>query len=291
MRRLIINADDFGLTPGVNRAIAESHRNGVVTSTTLMANSRAFAAAVALAQAMPRLSVGCHVVLVDGEPILPPSQVPSLITTGAQFRPTFGAIAKSALRRKICAEEIEAEVTAQIRRIQNAGVTVTHLDSHKHVHMLPQVGAAMVKAARACGIRAMRNPFVPVKPLAFADLARRPRLWTRYTETKILRQYHRSFRKHVTDAGMITTDGSFGVISTGALDAELFRAIVGSIPDGTWEFVCHPGYIDEDLSTIRTRLRESREKELAVLTSEDARRALAENGVELISYADLIANQ
>ena len=293
MRRLVINADDFGLTDGVNRAIAEAHQQGIVTSTTLMANSRALVGAVALAQKLPRLSVGCHVVLVDGQPVLSADRVGSLVGAGSEqkFPASFGSFAKSALRKKFDTREIEAEVAAQIARIQQAGLTVTHLDSHKHVHMLPQVCAPIIRAARACGIRAIRNPFVPVKPLAFAHLARRPKLWTRYGETKVLRGYHREFRQRVVDAGMVTTDGSFGVVSTGALDADLFRAIVGSIPDGTWEFVCHPGYVDDDLAKIHTRLRESREKELLVLTSEDARRVLAQNGIELISYADLTANQ
>jgi hopanoid biosynthesis associated protein HpnK len=291
LRRLIINADDFGLTPGVNRAIAETHHNGIVTSATLMANSRAFSEAVELAKKEPKLSVGCHVVLVDGEPLLPVSEVSSLLTKDSRFPTGFGAIAKAALTQKLNVAEIESEVTAQIRHIQNAGVSVTHVDSHKHVHMLPPVGAAIIRAARDCGVRAIRNPFVPVKPLALAHLTRRPQLWKRYAQTKILRRYEREFLRQVADAGMITTDGSFGVISTGSLDAELFRAVVGSIPDGTWEFVCHPGYIDNELGTIRTRLRESREKELAVLISEEARAAIADRHIELISYADLAANQ
>ena len=290
MRRLIINADDFGLTSGVNRAIAVAHTSGIVTSTTLMANGRAFASALETARAVPRLSVGCHVVLVDGKPILAAGEVPSLLVDDSQFPATFGGIAKLVLRKKLRPEQITCEVTAQIKRIQSVGISVSHLDSHKHVHMLPLVGAAIIHAAKACGVRAIRNPFVPVKPMVFAHLVRRPRLWTRYTETKILRRYHDEFRQRVEDAGMVTTDGSFGVISTGALDAELFRAIVGSIPDGTWEFVCHPGYIDEELETIRTRLRESREKELAVLTSDDARQIISRNGIELISYSDLTAN-
>jgi hopanoid biosynthesis associated protein HpnK len=290
VRRLIINADDFGLTPGVNRAIAEAHQRGVVTSATLMANSSCFADAIKLSASMPGLSVGCHVVLVDGRPVLAPERVPSLIPSGNEFATTFGAFAKSALRKKFCPEEIEAEVTAQIQRIQNAGVTVSHVDSHKHVHMLPGIGDAITCAAKKCGVRAIRNPFVPIKPLAFAHLARRPKLWTRYGETKLLRGYHRQFRERVANAGMLTTDGSFGVVSTGAMDLELFVAIVGSIPDGTWEFVCHPGYVDDELESIRTRLRQSRKKELEVLTSDEARNALSQNGIELVSYRDLTAN-
>jgi predicted glycoside hydrolase/deacetylase ChbG (UPF0249 family) len=114
-------------------------------------------------------------------------------------------------------------------------------------------------------------------------------LWKRFAQTKILRRFERQFLKQVADAGMFTTNGSFGVIGTGSLDAKLFRAIIGSIPDGIWEFVCHPGYIDRELRTIRTRLRESREKELAVLTSPDARAVLADRHIELISYTDLAA--
>jgi predicted glycoside hydrolase/deacetylase ChbG (UPF0249 family) len=156
--------------------------------------------------------------------------------------------------------------------------------------MLPQIGGAIIRAARNCGVPAIRNPFVAVKPLAVAHLTRRPQLWKRFAQTKILRRYEQEFLKQVASAGMLTTEGSFGVISTGSLDGELFRAVIGSIPDGTWEFVCHPGYIDKELGTIRTRLRESREKELALLTSAEAREALAVRHIELISYADLGSN-
>jgi hopanoid biosynthesis associated protein HpnK len=291
LRRLIINADDFGLTPGVNRGIAEAHANGIVTSATLMANSRAFADAVERAKAQPRLSVGCHVVLVDGEPLLPANRIAGLLAGDSRFPAGFGDIARAALRRNFNVDEVEAEVTAQIRRVQNSGLRVTHVDSHKHVHMLPSVGAAIIRAARACGVRAIRNPFVPVKPLALAHLTRRPQLWKRYAQTRILRRYQRQFLTQVAEAGMHSPDGSFGVISTGALDGKLFRAIIGSVPEGTWEFVCHPGYIDNELETIRTRLRESREREREVLTSNDARAALADRHIELISYADLGANR
>ena len=153
--------------------------------------------------------------------------------------------------------------------------------------MLPSICKAVLRAARACGVKAVRNPFVPLKPLAFAHLLRRPRLWTRYTEVKVLRRYESQFHEMVAREGMITTDGSFGVLVTGALDESLFEAIIGSIPEGTWEFVCHPGYNDAELDCVRTRLRSSREKELAVLTSDRARDLLIKHGIELISYHQL----
>jgi len=289
VRRLIINADDLGLTAGVNRAIVEAHERGVVTSATMMAN------AGAVEDAGPRareagFSVGCHVVLIDGAPMLPPKAVSSLVVgdgAGARFRDGWLGFASRALRKRLDEDQIAAEAEAQIRKIQQT-LRVTHVDSHKHVHLLPPVLRPMLAAAKACGVRAVRNPFAPLKPLAMAHLSRRPRLWTRYSEVKLLRRFSQEFRQTVADAGMITTDGTFGILVTGALDDELFAAIVGSLPEGTWEFVCHPGYCDAELRTVRTRLRESREQELRVLTSAAARRAIQAAGVELISYAELI---
>jgi hopanoid biosynthesis associated protein HpnK len=291
MRRLIINADDFGLTAGVNRAILQGHRDGVITSTTLMANGRQFSSAVEQAKSAPKLSVGCHVVLVDGEPLLPSEYVRSLLASHsngtARLRQGFLELALDSLRHKIQPVEVEAEITAQVRRLQSAGVDVSHVDTHKHAHMLPSICQAVLRAARACGVKALRNPFVPLKPLAFAHLLKRPKLWTRYTEVSVLRRYEAQFRKMVSNEGMITTDGSFGVLVTGALDEKLFDAIIGSIPEGTWEFVCHPGYNDAELDGVRTRLRASREKELAILTSQLSREKLAKYGIELISYHQL----
>lgn len=292
MRRLIINADDFGLTSGVNRAIVEAHQRGVVTSATLMANGRAFDQAAKLAPTVPHLSLGCHVVLVDGEPLLPAQQVPTLLASDGQqqrFRNSIGEVAAAALRGRIDPAQVEAEATAQMRKLQSAGLALSHFDSHKHAHMFPAILRPLLRAARACGVRALRNPFAPIKPLAFAHLLRRPRLWKRYSEVTALRRLLDNFRSAVQEEQMLTTDGTFGIVATGALDARLFEAIVGSIPEGTWEFVCHPGYNDAELDSVRTRLRQSRAQELQVLTSEAAREALQRHGVELISWKQLLA--
>jgi hopanoid biosynthesis associated protein HpnK len=293
VRRLIINADDFGLTAGINRAILEAHQRGIVTSATLMAGGRAFAEAVQHAQHAPQLSVGCHIVLVDGKPLLPPQQVPTLLATGdggPHFRDGIGELATAALRGRIDAAQVEAEATTQMHKLQAAGLTLSHFDTHKHAHMFPAILRPLLRAARACGVRALRNPFAPLKPLAFAHLLRRPRLWKRYSEVKALRRLLDNFRQAVQEEQVLTTDGTFGIVSTGALDQRLFEAIVGSIPEGTWEFVCHPGYNDAELDTVRTRLRASREQELRVLTSEVAKQILWRHGVELISWTQLLAS-
>jgi predicted glycoside hydrolase/deacetylase ChbG (UPF0249 family) len=286
---LIVNADDFGYTPGVNRAIAEAHIHGIVTSSTLMAKGPAFSDAVRLATQLPKLSVGCHVVLIDGEPVLDQALLRS-ITSGNSAPPRFGAGLKSfaarALAGRLDAGEIEAETAAQIRKIQSAGITVSHLDSHKHTHLFPAVLRPMLRAAHSCGVRAIRNPFGPRKPLESGELLARPSLWTRYAEIRILRALSGKFSEAVRKQGFATPDGTLGVVATGALDEQLFRAIAGVIPPGTWEFVCHPGYNDADLQRANTRLRESRETELRVLTMPAARELLAQREIDLISYRD-----
>ncbi|MCU1284317.1 MAG: YdjC family protein [Acidobacteriales bacterium] len=288
MRRLIINADDFGLTAGVNRAISECNQAGTVTSATLMANATAFLPAVEIARASPKLRVGCHVVLIDGAPVSRPDSVRSLLTPGTNLlRTAFTDFASVALRNKLSPDEIATEAAAQLRKIQSAGIELTHFDTHKHTHMFPQVLRPLLRAAKECGIRAVRNPFVPLKALAIAHILRQPKLWVRYSEVNILRRYAAAFQAEVKQSGLRTTDGTFGIVATGALDQNLFNAIVGSVPEGTWEFVCHPGYNDSDLSEVATRLRASRDAERDVLTSPESKQQLQRHGIELISYAEL----
>jgi len=286
VRRLIVNADDFGFTAGVNRAIVEAHTHGIVTSSTLMANGRAFPEAVQLATTIPSLSVGCHVVLIDGEPVLEAPQLPSL-TTATHFRDGLKSFAARAIAGRINSDQIAAEATAQIRKIQSAGIAVSHIDTHKHTHLFPKILRPLLRAAAACGVRALRNPFGPRLPLRSSQLLSRPSLWTRFAEVRVLRTFAGKFREAVDREGFRAPDGTLGIEVTGVLDESLFHAIARSLPEGAWEFVCHPGYNDADLQAARTRLRASRETELRVLTLPTARELLAREGIELISYRDL----
>ena len=286
MRRLIINADDFGLTSGVNRAIVEARQQGIVTSTTLMANSLAFEEATRLAQADPNWSVGCHVVLLDGKPLMEASRVPSLVLpkNGNAFRDGVARFALRALTGRIDSDQVEAETVAQIRKLQSHGVSVSHVDTHKHTHIFPAALNGILRAARACGVSAIRNPF-EVVAANFASA--QSGLWKRYAQVKTLRGFAGSFRRAVQKAGLRTPDGTLGIVATGHLNANLFREIADNMPEGTWEFVCHPGYNDADLQQVSTRLRASRADELRLLTLEATRQLLSLKGVQLISYRDL----
>jgi predicted glycoside hydrolase/deacetylase ChbG (UPF0249 family) len=255
-----------------------------------MSNGPAFENAAQMAKTVPNLSVGCHVVLLDGEPVLDTQNIRTLVSHvsgSARFRDGLKSFAALALTGRLDPDEIEAEASAQIRKAQSAGISVSHVDTHKHTHLFPAVLRPLLRAAAACGVRAVRNPFGSRRPLRSHELFERPGLWTRYAEVRILRSFANKFRTAVDREGFVTPDGTLGIVVTGALDEKLFRALAENIPEGTWEFVCHPGYNDDDLRTARTRLRESRETELAILTRPEARHLLSQEGIKLISYQDL----
>jgi hopanoid biosynthesis associated protein HpnK len=285
VRRLIINADDFGLTPGVNRAIVEGNASGVVTSATLMANAKASVAATDLAKAQPNLKTGCHVVLIDGEPLA--TNLPTLTNSSERFRSSLKQFAVAAVRKQMSADEIQREAEAQIHKIQACGVTLTHVDSHKHTHMFPQVLRPVLRAAKACGVKAVRNPFEPLRSWPREMLLGTPGLWFRSAAVMAFQMFAAEFHRALKEEGMASTDGTVGIAATGMLDQQILLKIFKALPEGTWELVCHPGYSDADLQATGTRLTQSREIELAALTSAETREAIARQKIQLISYADL----
>lgn len=253
-----------------------------------MANSAAFPEAIALAKANPKLAVGCHVMLVDGVPLLPPTQVSSLLAaSGTGFRNSAADFARAAVRKQIRPEHVSAEAAAQIERLRSAGLTVSHIDTHKHTHIFPVVLRPLLQAAKSMGVNAVRNPFGLLDVAGHSALLHAPKLWLRRFQMKLLNRYSRGFAAEVKAAGMRSTDGAFGVLATGSLDQKTFRAILDSIPDGTWEFVCHPGYNDSELSAVNTRLRASRSVEREILTMPQVRDEVRQRGIHLISFADI----
>jgi chitin disaccharide deacetylase len=289
MKRLIINADDFGLTKGVNRAITEAHQRGVVTSATLMACGSEFDEAVALARTVPQLSIGCHVDLIQLSPVSLPAHIPTL-ADGDHFRPGFARFARAALRNRLSAEEISTEAAAQIRKLQSAGITLTHFDTHKHTHLFPQVLRPLLQAAKACGVRAVRNPFEPQPIVKLAEVSSTPKLFSRYCAVQAFRSMAAKFRRLVEAEDMVTTDGTVGIVLTGFLTAQRLATLIRRIPEGTWELVTHPGYNDAALRPL-SKLTASRERELELLTAAKTRELLEARGVELISYRELLAAQ
>jgi hopanoid biosynthesis associated protein HpnK len=276
--RLILNADDFGLTAGVNCAILELHRAGLLTSATLMARAAATEEAIELARATPLLGVGCHVVLVDGEPVLHAKESPALVDprTG-RFYPGLGGFLLRLFTGRIQSREIEAEAAAQIALLQSRGLRLTHIDTHKHTHLFPAVLRPVLRAAKAAGIHAVRNPFEP----AWSRRATPGAPWIRRTEVSLLSLLEPAFRRIVAEEGFTTTDGAIGVLATGTLNSATITSLLHKLPAGNWELVTHPGYNDADLAQAHTRLLASRETERAALHTVEKF-----PGIECISFAD-----
>jgi predicted glycoside hydrolase/deacetylase ChbG (UPF0249 family) len=211
--------------------------------------------------------------------------VPSLVDprNASSFRTTVGSFFADLLRGRIREEEIEAEAVAQIRRIQSSGITVSHIDSHKHVHAFPRVLAPLLRAARQCGVRCVRNPFEPWWSLK----ATRPAGTVRRMQVHVMRTQGRAFSRLTREHDMITADGSMGLLATGVLDDSVLRSLLRAMPTGTWELVCHPGYSDRALDEARTRLRASREVERSALLAVIPEAIRNDSGLALIDFHQL----
>jgi predicted glycoside hydrolase/deacetylase ChbG (UPF0249 family) len=290
VRRLIVNVDDFGLTDGINRAVLDLHQLGALSSTTLMAASPRFPEAIEISRQQNSLRVGCHVVLVDGTPVANPADIPTLLdrtndrSDRPRFRATLGEFVRDLYLGRIHRTHIEQEAIAQILRLRQAGVTVTHVDTHKHTHMFPPVLDAVMRAAKACNIQAIRNPFEPMWSVTATPHAGLVRTW----QVRLLGTLRHNFWKLVRQREFATTDGCLGVAATGTLEETTLRAMLDRLPEGTWELVCHPAYLDAELAATRTRLQQSRQAELTALRSLPAMLAGLGSPVESIHFGQLM---
>lgn len=261
VRKLVVNADDFGFTHDVNDGIVEAHRNGILTATTLMANGPAYDHAVRMAHENPTLDIGCHLVLV-GEPPFP--------LTVAQL---IYAVACKRLR-------IYEELVSQVRRVLDAGLRPTHLDTHKHTHLLPPVLDAVARISEEFKIPWVRRPFdFPLTPEGISVAKR--------ATSKAMSAMRGYSARVLARHGCRSTDHFAGFQITGRYDASSLAKLLRELPEGSTEFMCHPGILGDELRVAPTRLKESREAELRALTSPEVRRTLLECRIQLTSYRDL----
>ncbi len=290
MKRLVVNADDFGLTEGISRGIVEANRGGILTSATLLANGAAFDSAVALARGAPGLGVGVHLNLTDGRPVAEPSAVRSLVNASGQFFGGPAALAARVFTRRIRLAECEREWDAQIEKVREVGIQVTHLDGHKHAHMLPALFPIAVRLARKHGIPGVRLAIE--RPMRLGALLRRHggaagSILMQRLRARALGLLARDCREQLRQAGVAFPMNFFGITQTGLLDAAELEAILRELPDGTSELMCHPGYADGTPRQSGTRRRMERERELEALTLPESRKVVAALGIQLIDYRGL----
>ena len=265
--RLIINADDFGLTRGINRAIAELHQAGALTSATLMASGLCVRRCRCHCRANPGLGVGCHVVLTDGVPTAPLDQIPSLLgSDGTSFRADLSSFLFDLARGRFVKKRYLSKRLHQIQQAPGCGHRVTHVDTHKHTHIWPPVARAVVRAAHAAKVPAIRNPFEPVWSLSLGNskMMRRIQVRADASPAATLPCAARDPRR----LGPHNGRDNRNLCDRQPERGDTAELCSDAMPEGLWELVCHPGYNDADLDLIKTRLRAHREMEYTALLIE-----------------------
>jgi predicted glycoside hydrolase/deacetylase ChbG (UPF0249 family) len=282
LRCLVVNADDLGLTVGVNDGIFDAHDRGILTSASVFANAPATADAVRRAHLRPSLGVGVHLALVDGAPTLPPSRVPSLVEDDGRFRRSWGPFIVACLRRRIAFEEVERELTAQIDRIRSQGIRLTHLDAHKHVHAFPPIFAIVARLADRFRIPVVRVPYERLSP-AWGD-GRQRRIARRQAVMNLAMRPWARRNYRTTLAHGLRAPQFVGRTHTGVLGADSLAGMVRRLGPVVTELMVHPGYVDDALRQAHTRLMSSREREVELLCAPDTHRLLIEEQIQLIRH-------
>jgi predicted glycoside hydrolase/deacetylase ChbG (UPF0249 family) len=278
MRLLVINADDLGFAPGVNRGIVEAHEAGTLSSASMMVNTPAFGEAAELARArVPRLGVGLHLNLVAGRPL---TAAPSLVDPRSGELHPLAELARRALAGRVSAADVRRECDAQLAALASAGIRATHLDSHRHAHALPGVLPAVAASARAAGVAVVRRP-LDRPPFAEPAVA---------AKMLVLHAAWRAALPGVSadDRLLLRRAPHFrGIALQGAADVEArLLALLDRLPPGATEVMLHPGY-DDPVLAAQDPYRAEREREVAALRSAAVRERLERGDIRLVTFAAL----
>ena len=278
MRRLIISADDFGLSEAVNEAVEQAHRDGVLTTASLMVAGEAAADAVRRARAMPRLRVGLHLVLVEGPAVLPAARIPGLVDRQGQFPSGQARLGVRYFFRPGIRRQLAAEIRAQFAAFAETGLPLDHANAHKHMHLHPVVGRLMIEIGREFGLSAVRVPAEP--PAVLRACGERVGLGGR-----LLPLWSRLLRRQAMAGGMRVNDHVFGLAWTGRMTEERLLRLLPHLPDGISEVYFHPA-AGRDPLLLRLMPGYAHQAELAALLSPAVRSALATEGLTPTSYGD-----
>jgi len=280
-RRVIINADDFGLCNGVNKAVAQANTDGVLTSATIMANMPTAHEAVKMAKKLPNLGIGVHLNLTEGRPLSKDTSIDWLLDADGQFACSPAKLSLLSLAGHKIRKAIRAELAAQIQWVIDNGLKPTHLDSHKHIHTFPQLFSIVCRLAGRFQIPAIRWPFEPKElsripwPLTGADGRKRAQ------KIRIMARINR-----VQNPDFLKTDVLLGIAHTGKIDVNFFKAVALYNSAATTEVMTHPGFID-GLDPAKTRLLHHQKAELEALCSSKTKQHFEDAGVKLVQYGKL----
>ncbi|WP_278503805.1 ChbG/HpnK family deacetylase [Mitsuokella multacida] len=279
MRYIIINADDFGRHAEINRAVEEGLVHGCLRSATVMPGGAAFAGAIDIARRHEELGLGVHFTLVDGHPILPPEEIPSLVGSEGDFLPDHTALLKRYLKGSINLEEVRRELAAQLQKVEATGIPISHVDSHQHMHTLPGIIDIVLDLAARAGIRAVRTPRTPLFAGAFGGLGQ---LVGRLGLSTLARlaacKAHRR--------GLLTPDNFAGIVAGEAVSEGELLHLIAHLPQGTTEVMMHPG-MKNDVLQEDSGWQHDFEAELAAILSPRVGEALRKAEVEPVNFRHL----
>lgn len=294
MKQLIVNADDFGYARGVNEGIVRAHREGIVTSATLMAGAAEFDHAAELSKLAPTLDVGCHLVLVSGRAVSKPDEIPSLASETGELPRTIRQFASLLFRGRIRDSDLRVEIAAQLQKIRNAGIHISHIDSHKHTHMFSRVARIAMETARDFGICCIRNPaenYDGFFPSLRAVEPNRGMFVRQALQGICCRWLARKSRSYRLRFGLRAPDYFYSVALAGLLSPRVLTILIGRLRGGVSELMCHPAVMERTLASSPTRLKQERIREFEAVTSQDVKAAIAQAGVTLIGYRALAAGR
>lgn len=279
-RQLIITADDFGLSPGVNRAVELAWREGILTNASLMPGGAAFDEALGIAARNPGLQIGLHLTLVQGKAVLPPGEIPGLVDVNGNFGDNPVAAGMRYFFDKGLYKQLKREIEAQIRRVRDAGIAISHIDGHLNIHMHPTVFAFLTELMPRYGITSLRLS----RERLFHNLAfDRERIMGKGVERVIFGALAAHARPLLDRLGIRCAREVKGVLNSGRMTEEYILGILGGLGEGLTEIYFHPGLLPD--AEITARMPDYRhEEELAAITSTRVRQKLAELGIELRNY-------
>jgi chitin disaccharide deacetylase len=286
-RILIVNADDLGYTRGINQAIRQCSTAGVLCSSTLMANGAAFDDAVAMVRDHENLDVGVHLVLTELPPVSPLTRIRGLVDERGCLPASPWKLMAGLLEGRISRAAVRQELSSQVAKVVDSGLRPTHLDSHKHVHVMPQVLDVVIEIARKFCIPWIRNPFDETRFFRLLQLVdgRKTRSYSiQHLKAKAVGACRPSFWGRIRGSGMRLPDHFFGISLTGLWNEAAVYALLNELPPGITEWMVHPGKCDQDLLRLDCRLSEQRERERDLLMSPELVEHLARQRITLSSY-------
>lgn len=283
-KQLILNADDFGRHHFINEAVIQGVEKGMLRSATAMVTGEAFPEAVAIAKAYLRLSVGIHFTLVNGKPVLPAKDIPSLVNPATgEFYPNHGVFVKRFLAGKVHLAEVRKECEAQLERFLSYGITPTHGDSHQHMHVLPGIIDIVLDLLRSHGILALRIPAIPVA-LASTRLSN---LGEQVGRSGLHVLAERA-RKKARALGFAVPDHFGGIVAGEAVDTAALRTLLLHLGPGVTEIMMHPG-TDNSVLIPATEWDHDFQAELAAILDPKLQKLAKDEQVQVVNFSQLKA--